>query len=113
MSVNQHARIHVIFKRSLGIAALGLIVAAAGCGGSQSNSSQSVTDGAAQPIAAASTANSYIVTDNAGNPHAIGVTIQAKALSNPPTVVNYPNALPFTLPLPAGVPSTVPFHSIT
>jgi hypothetical protein len=87
----------------------------AGCGGgggSVSNFALTPTAGASEPIAASSTAHSYVVSDNASIPHAIGVTIQAKALSNPPIVVNYPNGLAYILPLPSSVPSTIPFHSV-
>jgi hypothetical protein len=113
MSVNEHARITQLKKRALGAAALGVLVATAGCGGSQNNSAPIQLTGASESIAASSTAHSYVITDNAGNPKTIGVAIQANALSNTPTVVNYPNALPYTLPMPNGVPSSLPFHSIT
>jgi hypothetical protein len=101
---------------SLVTGAVGAALFMAGCGGSGgsvSNFALTPTAGASEPIAAGSTANSFVTTDNASTPNAIGVTIQAKALSNPPVVVNYPNALMYTLPLPSGIPSSIPIHSVT
>jgi hypothetical protein len=111
--VKDFARYTQLKIRALGAAALGVLVATAGCGGSQNNSAPTVLTGASASIAAGSAAHSYVITDNAGNPTAIGVAIQAKALSNTPTVPNYPNGLAHTLPMPPGVPSSIPFHSIT
>lgn len=114
MSMDKRARIEEIKIRVLGAAVLGVLIASAGCGSSSSNSGNSNTGGAVEPVANGAGANAYVVSDQTGTPHAIGVSVQAAAFGNPPQLQNmYPNALAITLPLPASTPSTIPFRSVT
>jgi len=88
------------------------MAAIAGCGGSSSNSSTSANFGTAVSGVSNGTARSYILTDNANNPLAIGVEVSRGAIDNPAQVSVYPDAAAFNLTLPTTTPQ-LPFRSAT
>jgi len=82
-----------------------------GCGGSQSNFSISSNPGANIAVGNG-TAHSYVTTDNAGIPRAIGIVMSASALKNEALPVAPSQAVEYVLPMPAGAPS-LPFKSVS
>jgi len=87
------------------------MVAIAGCGGSSSNSSTTANFGTAVAVSNG-TAKTYVVTDNASNPTAIGIEVSRGAIDNPAHVTVYPDAAAFNLTFPTTTPQ-LPFRSAT
>jgi len=110
--VKEHAHLRNVAARIAGVSAVATLIATVGCGGSSSNSSQSANFGTQETVANG-TATTYVTTNNASVPTAIGITVSKHALDNSPTIVNYPNAIGYDLPMPAGQSSSIPFRSVT
>src|SRR3569833_1669208 len=96
---------------TIGIIALLTPVVTGGCGGSQSNFSESSTPGTYVGVGNGA-AHSYVTTDNAGVPRAIGVVMSAAALKNKTLPGAGQDAVEYVLPLPNGAPS-LPFKSVS
>lgn len=82
-----------------------------GCSGSVSNYSQTPTYGSNVTVSNG-TVQSFIITDNANTPVAIGVRASLHAFDNPANIATYPYASITDVPLPSGVVA-IPFRSIT
>ena len=104
-------RVWTVHPGLFGIIALSGAMFLNGCGGSQSNFSISSNPGANVAVGNG-TAHSYVSTDNAGTPRAIGIVMSAAALKNEALPVAPAQAVEYLLPLPTGAPS-LPFKSIS